>query len=77
MKNAPIPEAFLIRKRPPQSPFERQQGAEVVFIRQTDDGKEYVIFVARNGNGFRQWNAPDEVLEQNELSARRWREQQS
>ena len=56
---------------------EIKRGAEVIFIRHDEDGKEYIILGAKCHESWEQWNVPTEILSDNVEDIEAWRRRNS
>jgi hypothetical protein len=59
--------------RKPTPKERKDRGAEIVFNREDEQGREYTIYAAKCYESWEQWGASTEVLSDNVPAVERWR----
>ena len=62
---------FLGKRKPTQS--EAKRGAEIVFIREDEQGNEIYILASKCYESWEQWGSTVEVLSDNVFQVEKWR----
>lgn len=66
---------FLGLRKPTAA--EKKKGAEVVFLREKQNGQEIKIFASKCYESWEQWGSESEILSENVPQVEKWRNKQN